>query len=105
MQQGRGVDEFDRGGEGDVAIAAIAAEARCGEGQHRPQPLAAGGDDMAGELRDQRDRAAHALEDERIDALHIVLQQRIEPVERGLRRGFLFPGMHRYCHVAASSLA
>ena len=36
MQQGGGVDEFDRGGEGDVAIAAIAAEPGGGEGEHRP---------------------------------------------------------------------
>jgi hypothetical protein len=50
---------------------------------------------MAGELRDQRNRAAHALENERVDALHIVLQKGAEPVERGFGRGFLFPGM--YC--------
>ena len=62
------MDEFDRGGERDVARAAIAAEPRGGEGEHRAQPLAAGGDDMAGELRDQRDRAVHPLEDKRVDA-------------------------------------
>ena len=38
----------------DVAVAAIAAHPRAAQGQHRPQPLAAAGDDVAGKLRDQR---------------------------------------------------
>ena len=66
VQQRRGVDELDGGGERDVALAAIAAEPGAAEGQHRPQPLAAGRDDMAGELRDQRHRAVHALDDHRL---------------------------------------
>src|SRR5690242_2053944 len=96
------MDEFNGRSESDMAIAAIAAEPRRGEGEHRPQPLAPGRDDVPGELRDERDRAAHALEDERVDALHIVLQKGVEPVERGFGRRFLLPGMYRYCHVAAS---
>ena len=66
VQQGRGVDELDRGGERDVAVAAIAAHPGAGERQHRPQPLAAAGDDVAGELRDQRHRALHAFDDQRL---------------------------------------
>src|SRR6185437_7886745 len=60
VQQGRRVDELDGGGEGDRAVAAIAAEPRRRPGEHRPQSLAAGGDDVAGELRDERHRALHA---------------------------------------------
>ena len=65
MQQRGGVDELDRRRQRDVTLAAIAAQPRRREGQHRPQPLAAGGDDVAGQLRDERDRALHTLEDER----------------------------------------
>src|SRR5437764_686064 len=47
--------------------------------------LAAGGDDMAGELRDEGDRALHALEDEGVDAGEIAAQQLAQPVEAGGR--------------------
>ena len=46
VQQRRGVHEFDRGGELDVAVAGIAGELGHRDRQHRPQPLAAGGDQM-----------------------------------------------------------
>ncbi len=84
MQQGRGVDEFDRGGERDMAVAAIAAQPGAAQGQHRPQPLAAAGDDMTGELRDQPDRAVHAIDDQPVDLFEVALQQPRQRVERRL---------------------
>ena len=56
VEQGGGVDELDRGGELVVAGALIIEQPGAGEGQHRPHPLAAAGDQVAGELGDQRDR-------------------------------------------------
>jgi hypothetical protein len=45
-----------------------------GESQHRAQPLAAGCDNMSGELRDQRHRTLHALDDQRVDVREIRAQ-------------------------------
>src|SRR5215207_8179143 len=50
----------------------------------RSQPLAAGRDDMPGQLRDQRHRAVHALDDQRVDPVEIVGNQAKQRVERGL---------------------
>jgi hypothetical protein len=47
--------------------------------------LAAGRDDVAGELRDQRHRAVHALDDHRVDPVEIGLQLPEQRVERWLR--------------------
>ena len=85
VEQGRGVDELDRGGELLVAGAAVAEQRSAAERQHRPHALAAAGDQVAGELRDQRDLALHPLEDDRVDAVHVVGDQRHQRVER--RRG------------------
>ena len=52
MEQRRGVHELDARRELDVAFAAIAAHFRRRERQHRPEPLAAGSDQMAGDLGD-----------------------------------------------------
>ena len=71
VKEGRGVDELDRGGELVVARAGVAEQACAGERQHRPHALAAAGDQVAGELRDQRDLALHPLEDDGIDAVHV----------------------------------
>ena len=53
VQQRRGMHEFDGGGELDVAGAAIAAGPRSPR-QDRPQPLAARGYQMVGDLGDHR---------------------------------------------------
>ena len=74
VQQGRGVDELDRGGECYVAAAAIATQPRATQGKHRPQPLAAAGNDMAGKLWNQRNRAMHALDDQPVDAFEVIFQ-------------------------------
>ena len=106
MQQSRGVDELDGGGERDVAVAAIAAQPGAAEGQHRAQPLAAGRDDMPGELRDQRHRAVHPLDDQRVDPVEIALQQPEQGIERRLR-GFAvaIDDRHRRHRVLLSSSA
>src|SRR6185437_2459682 len=86
VQQRRRMNEFDGGGERDMArhrpvAAAIAAEPRRRQGQHRPQPLAARRDDVPGKLRDEGDGAMHALEDEGIDGAEIRAQQLDERIE------------------------
>src|SRR5262249_18114714 len=86
VEEGRGVDELDRRREPDRPVAAvIAAEPRRREGQHRSEALAAGSDDVAGELRDEGDRALHALDDARVDALHVLAEEADETVEARLR--------------------
>ena len=82
MQQRRGVDELDRCGERDMAVAAVAAQPRASEGQHRAQPLAAGRDDVAGELRDQRHRAVHPIDNELVHPAEIVAEQPKQRIER-----------------------
>ena len=82
MQQGRGMDKFDAGGESGVALAFIAAQPRRAQGQHRPQALAAGGDDMAGKLRYQQHLALHLFENDFVYARQIGRGQRHQPFER-----------------------
>src|SRR3546814_20810803 len=69
VEQGRGVDELDRGGKLAVAAARIVEKLRRGERQHRPHPFAPAGDQMAGEFGDQRDFRLHAVENDRIDVV------------------------------------
>ena len=53
------MDEFDRRGELDVTLAAIVELARACERDQRPEPLAAGIDEVGCKLRDQRRLARH----------------------------------------------
>jgi hypothetical protein len=89
MQQRRGVDEFDAGGEVDMAPPGIAAELGGGQRQHRAQPLAARGDDMAGELGDQHHRALHPLEDDGVDVAQVLADQGMQGIERTVAAGAL----------------
>ncbi len=84
VQQRRSVDELDRRGELLVARSGIAKQAAAGERQHRAHALAAAGDQMAGELGDQRDLALHPLENDGVDAVHVVGDERHQRVERRL---------------------
>jgi hypothetical protein len=64
-----------------VALAAVAAQLGGGDGQHRPQPLAAGIDQMVREGRDQLDIGHRLVEDDAVDRLHILgndLDQRLD---------------------------
>ena len=65
-----------------MSAALIAAQPGAAEGQHRPQPLASPCYDMAGELRDQRHRALHALDDQLVDPLQLIAKQPAQRVER-----------------------
>ena len=78
------MDELDRSGELVVARARVTKQRGAGERQHRPHPLAAAGDQMAGELGNQRDLALHALEDDGVDAVHVGGDERHHGVERRL---------------------
>ena len=75
VQQRRSVHELDRGGELDVAVAGVAGELGHGQRQHRPQPLAARGDQVVGDFRDHGDVGAGARQNRRVDALHIRCHQ------------------------------
>ena len=71
VEERGGVHELDAGREIHMAGAFVTAHPGGGEGQHRPEPLAAGGDEMIGDLGDQRDLRPGARQDERVDALKI----------------------------------
>jgi hypothetical protein len=71
VEEGRRVHELDARREADVAVAAVAAERGGGEGEHWPQALAAGRDEVVRDLRDHRDLGARARHDHRVDALHV----------------------------------
>ena len=83
VQQRGGVDELDAGGEGKLPRAAIAAQAGGQQRQDRPHPLAAGRDDVAGQLRDQADLALHPVEDDPVDLLELAVDERADAVELG----------------------
>ena len=87
VEQGGGVDELDRGGELVVAGAAIIEQAGAGQGQHRPHPLAAAGDEMAGKLRDQGDVALHPIEDDGVDMVEVGRDQLDHRIERRAAAG------------------
>ena len=67
--------ELDGGGERVVTIALVAAELCRRERENGPQALAAGRDDVSGQLRDQRDRALHVIQNQRVDALKVKRHQ------------------------------
>ncbi len=81
VQQGGGVDELDAGGEARVPGPRVAAQLGGGQGQQRAQPFAAGGDDVRGELRDERDPAVHPRHDRAVAGRNIVLDQGGENVQ------------------------
>ena len=90
VQQRRRVDELDAGGQVDVAVALVAAHAGRRQRQQRPQPLAAGGDDVRRELRDQGDRAVHPRDDGAVAGLQVRPDQLDQPGQR-------VPFRHRRC--------
>ena len=73
-----------------MPLALVAAQAGGGEGQHRPQPLAAGRDNVPGQLRDQRHRAVHPPDDQRVDPTQVGTEQPEQRIERGLRHSVGF---------------
>ncbi len=102
MKQCRGVHEFDARGELDVGAAAIAEHRRCGDRQHRPEPLAAGIDEMARDLGDHADLGPGAVEDQFVDALHRV--PRCLDQWRDARRAPAFAFVQRYDNTHVGQL-
>ena len=121
------MDELDRRGEAQVALAAIAAELRADQRQHRPHALAARRDQVAGELGDQPDRAVETGHDQLVDPLHVGFDQRLQrielaasghgswtacwrrssqflPAELHARRFILLSGLTMQCKLGSASL-
>ena len=81
VQQGRGVNEFYRGGKVHVVGAVIAAQTRRSEGQHRAQPLAACLYQMGRDLGDARRMfRRHAVADQIVHRGHIRVEIGRHPV-------------------------
>ena len=88
VQKRRRMHELDRGRELDMAVAAIAGEPRQRQRQHRPQPFAAGVDQVIGDLGNHRHLGAGALQDHAIDAFHVRAHEIDQRVDRGPFRTF-----------------
>ena len=71
VQQRCRMHKLDRGGELDMAVAAVAGEPCQSEREHGPQPLTAGVYEMVCDLRNHRHFGAGARKNDAIDALHI----------------------------------
>jgi hypothetical protein len=93
VQQGRGVDELD-GSSQFVAGAALEPEGgREQQHQHRPDPFAAGADDVVGNLVDQCDIRRQPFADHDVDLLHVGRRQRGDALDDG-RGGWGRGGEH-----------
>jgi hypothetical protein len=83
VQQRGGVHELHRGRELDVAVAGVAGEPCQRQREYWPQPLAAGIDQVVGDLRDHRHLRAGARQNDAVDALHVGGN----PIEQWIDRG------------------
>ncbi len=72
MQQGGGVNEFDDGGQVDVAPALITAGRSRQQHDHGPDTLAAAIDDVVAELVDQSDIGVQGAADQGVDLSHVL---------------------------------
>ena len=89
VKEGRGVHEFDRGGELDVALAAIAAKARRRQGQDRTHPFSPRGDKVVGDLRDHRHLRSRPRQNGLIDLGHVASDERSQRLDQAIGR-FVF---------------
>ncbi len=78
MEQRRRMHELDARREPHMAGALIAGQLGGGDGQHRPEALAAGIDQMPRELGDQLHIGAGAVENDAVDMAHILRDKRDE---------------------------
>ena len=69
------MDELDRRGEAPMAFPLIATELGRAQQQHRAQAFSTGGDDVSGELGNQRHRAVHMLDDKLVDPEEVFFHQ------------------------------
>ena len=86
VQQGGGMDELDHGRELVRIRTAMPERARRQQQQHRPQALAAGADDVLGDLVDQHHVGGQAAPDQRIDRRHVVAGEGLDRGQVGERR-------------------
>ena len=73
--------ELDAGGEVNVAGTVVIAELGSGKRQHGPDSFSAGGDKVAGKLRDQRNTALHFLENDLINAFQVTPDKEFKPIQ------------------------
>ncbi len=76
------MDELDSRGEFHMGIAAIAELARRGQRDERPEPLAAGIDEMLSDLGNERGLAQHAAVDDVVNRGEIGAHQGGQPLHR-----------------------
>ena len=85
VQQRRRMDELDDSRQFVPMPGRVAERARDEQQQRGPQPLAAGPDDVLGDLVDQHHFGCQALPDDAIDLLHVL-------GDRGEQRGGVWGG-------------
>ncbi len=86
MEQCRVVHEFDGGRVVDLGAVRVSRRQRRRDRQHRPQPLAAGVDQVARQFGNHLDAGIGAAEDKRVDPAHLVARRGNQPVERACAR-------------------
>ena len=96
--------ELDGGCELDMSVAAIAAHLRRRQSQHRPQPLAARVDQVAGKLGDHVDMGPGMEQDGLVDPRHVLGDQLHDQIDAGLT---VLAAVERYndSHRASSKSA
>jgi hypothetical protein len=87
QQRGR-VHEFDRRRELDVTGAVIPGQPRHRQGENRAQPLAAGRDQVIGDLGNHRHLRSRARQNGRVDATHVGGDEVDQTVDAGGRMAF-----------------
>jgi hypothetical protein len=87
VQQRRGVDELDHGGELVRIRAAVSERTGGQQQQHGPQALATCTDDVFGDLVDQHHVRSEAMPDQRIDRGHVVTGECLDRGQVGKRHG------------------
>jgi hypothetical protein len=87
QQRGR-VHEFDRGRELDVAGAVIPGQRAIARVRIGPQPLAAGRDQVIGDLGNHRHLRSRARQNGRVDATHVGGDEVDQTVDGGGRMAF-----------------
>jgi len=64
VQQRCGVNEFHSGSKFELGLASVSAHFGSRQGDHGPDSLAAGINEMAGKVRDHLDRTFHSVDND-----------------------------------------
>ena len=100
MQQRRGMDKLHRRRQLMVPFPGIIEQARTGQGQHRPHPLATACDQMPGQFGDQGDFRLHPVKDDRIHLVHFGRDEFQDGIQR--RRAVSADLVNGSCHNASA---